>query len=179
VRRRRLLVLAALLLLGGCGLVALPSALSTSDARGTVTATVDQAVPGDDDGTAPLDPALQQPADPADPPTVQVSGSTTGLVPGRRSVLPVVVRNPETNPEGTLLTVTRLRVQARGPAGSCPPEDLVVTGYDGTGRYRAAHGRSVVVPLPVLLVDRPDRDQTDCAGATFPLRLTVVAEVSR
>ena len=173
MRRRRLAVLAALLLLAGCGLVALPSALSTQDATGTVTATVDD----DGTGASPVT-VLRETNDPADPTTVQLSGSTSGLVPGRTGhVLPVVVGNPTSNPAGTVLTVTSVRAQARGPAGSCPPEDLVVT--PSRARVVVERGRSVVVPLPVLLVDRPDRDQSDCRGEVFPLRLTAVAEVSR
>jgi hypothetical protein len=35
-----------------------------------------------------------------------------------------------------------------------------------------------VVPLEVVFIDRLDRDQTDCAGATFPLTLTATAEVT-
>jgi hypothetical protein len=114
-----------------------------------------------------------------------MSATVSGLVLGRSATLPVQVTNPSSN-NGTL-TVNKINVTVQditvGGTTVCSGSNLVVTPYDSTATgaiaYVIPQGGSATVPLPVILQDLLNVDQTPCKGKTFTLQVTGTATVTR
>lgn len=82
-----------------------------------------------------------------------------------------------------MLTVTSITVTASAAGPGCDASNLVVGSYDanaaGATPYVLAVGASKVIPIPILLVDKFNVDQTPCRGKTFPLHVEGVAVVTK
>jgi hypothetical protein len=107
--------------------------------------------------------------DPVDSHTFTMSGSVSGLVPGRWVTLPVLVNNPNSQ----TIKVLTVSVTARDASAACPAAgNLAVAGYDSTAGGSTAylvpgHG-STVVPLPLQLVNT-NKNQNACKRVSFGL----------
>jgi hypothetical protein len=116
--------------------------------------------------------------------TFTVSGAVVpapGLKLGAPNTLPVTVTNPSTNKNKEVLTVTSITVTSAGPG--CDATNLTVGSYDasapGATPYVLTVGTSKVIPIPILLVDKLNADQTPCLGKTFPLTVNGLAGVTK
>lgn len=106
---------------------------------------------------------------PADAPSLAVDARLPELAPGRQVHLAVRV----TNRGGTPFRVSAVDVQVGDAGPGCGAANLTVTDFvDSAGAYDVAPGQSVVVPVPVTMVDA-GTSQDACKGATFPMRYQV------
>ena len=107
-----------------------------------------------------------------------IAGRATGLVPGRPATLALRVTNPNPWPIHVLTLDTDV---TQPPGADCPVGTLRVGGYDYTsGEVYAAPARGTVeVPVRIELADSTGRDQSGCAGVTFPLTMTGTAVRAR
>lgn len=114
--------------------------------------------------------AAKDPGKDVDSHVFTMSGGVTGLVPGRWVTLPVQVSNPNAQ----TIKVLTITVAGRDASAACPATgNLTVVGYDSTAPGAAVYlvpGRgTVVVPLPIQLVNAANRNQNACKGVSFGL----------
>lgn len=95
-------------------------------------------------------------------PLVTITGSTSGLYPGRRARLPVTF----VNRSRSALVLRRITVRVRRARRGCEARELTVGRFPRSVRIRAR--RRVRVWLPVTLRRTAPNA---CQGARFPLRV--------
>lgn len=103
---------------------------------------------------------------PTDTASLEVVAHLPELAPGRQVHLEVRV----TNRGATPFRVSAVDVQVDDAGPGCGAENLTVA--DLARAYDVAPGQSVVVPVPVTMVDA-GTSQDACKGATFPMRYQV------
>ena len=90
----------------------------------------------------------------------KLSGHVTGLYPGQRKRLVIVVRNRGSRP----LRVRAVTTRVRDAGGACKARNLRVTAFHGALRV-AGHGWRSLVVRASMRADSP----TACQGAVFRL----------
>lgn len=174
--QHRLLVLSLLLFVGLAGAVGY--AVSNSTQGGDKTATPAAQNPPSGTGTVvgakPTDPPGNA-GSPGPSGVFSISGTVGGLVPGAASTLHLTVSNPNPWP----IQVLTLNTGVGAPNGSpCPASTLQVgdyTWHDGDAVVKAQAKSTVVVDVPVQLVDSLTQNQSGCPASTFPLTYTGTA----
>jgi hypothetical protein len=98
-----------------------------------------------------------------------VSGSVTGLVPGK----PATLRLTVTNPDAQAIRILAASATAQSAGPSCPGSLLDITAYAGTAQTIVAGHGQAVVELPITLSAQAP---TACRKVSFPLTYTARAE---
>ncbi len=97
-----------------------------------------------------------------------ITGSVTGLYPGRSTSLQLTVANPQHHD----ITVTSIATTVGNASASCPSSYLQVTEFAGSVLVAAQHQVTVTVTAS-MLASAPD----GCQGANFPLVYSGIGEV--
>jgi hypothetical protein len=113
--------------------------------------------------------SVHNPSD-SGPHAFTMSGGVGGLLPGRWTTLPVLVTNPNSQP----IKVLTISATAKDASPACPAAaNLSVLRYDATAAGATSYlvpGRgSLLLPLPIQLINVPNRNQNACKGVSFGL----------
>jgi hypothetical protein len=121
-------------------------------------------------GAGPVQATAVSPAKDNQVKAFTMAGQVSQLVPGRWTTLPVLL----TNPNSQSIKVLTINATAKDASAGCPAAgNLAVLGYDaaaaGATVYIVPGRGSAVVPLPIQLVNAPNRNQNACKGVSFGL----------
>ncbi len=110
--------------------------------------------------------------------SLDVTARMPRLAPGLRASMDVSVTNTSAD-QRIQIAAVQVRVGDASPA--CLADNLAVTEYSRLQDevlYLVEPGATVVVPLPVTMVDKPT-NQDGCKGASFPVRYDVATAAAR